>query len=187
MLVDNDDSFTYNLVQLIRETSSIQIDVINHAKVDVEMVDIYNKIIFSPGPSLPDDFPIMKKILEKYGPYKSILGICLGMQAIAEFYGAKLYNLNHIAHGQKQQLNILLEDYIFKGLSNHMNIGLYHSWAVLPESVPNVLETIALNQNGIIMAIRHKNYDIRGLQFHPESIITNKGKQIIKNWLSKSF
>jgi anthranilate synthase component II len=183
LIVDNNDSFTYNLVQLVAETGLAEIIVINHAELVLKDVAAYDKVLFSPGPSLPDDFPIMKKILASYAESKSILGICMGMQAMAEFYGGGLYNLNEPVHGQKQQLQILKEDTLFTKVPQNTEIGLSHSWAVLPESLPNELEIIARNQKGVIMALRHKTCDVKGLQFHPESIITEFGSKIIGNWL----
>ncbi len=183
LIVDNNDSFTYNLVQLVAETKLTEVDVINHAEVKLDKVAAYDKILFSPGPSLPDDFPVMKNILDKYAENKSILGICMGLQAITEFYGGELYNLNKVVHGQKQTLNILKEDLIFNDIPQNSEIGLYHSWAAETDVFPKNLEVIAQNQHGVIMAIRHTTYDIKGLQFHPESIITGFGNKMIENWL----
>ncbi len=183
LIVDNNDSFTYNLVQLIIETELAEVDVINHAELALESVAAYDKILFSPGPSLPDDFPIMKKILDSYAESKSILGICMGLQAIAEFYGGKLYNLQEVVHGQKQQLQIIKPDPVFNNIPQNTEIGLYHSWAVSTDNLPDDMEVIAQNQNGVIMAIRHKANNIKGLQFHPESIITEHGSKMIENWI----
>lgn len=185
LIVDNNDSFTYNLVQLIAETGLAEINVIKHDTLVLEDVAAYDKILFSPGPSLPDDFPIMKKILASYAKNKSILGICMGMQAIAEFFGGTLYNLNEVIHGQKKQLKIVKEDSLFNNIPQNTEIGLYHSWAVLPKSIPNELEITALNKEGVIMALRHQAFDVKGLQFHPESIITQHGRLIIENWLKE--
>ena len=183
LIVDNNDSFTYNLVQLIEETNLAEVTVINHADLTLDEVALFDKVLFSPGPSLPDDFPIMKEILATYENTKSILGICMGLQAITEFYGGSLYNLNEVVHGQEQQLNILKDDTIFMDIPQNSAIGLYHSWTADAETLPNNLEVMAENQNGIIMAIRHKSYNVKGLQFHPESIITEFGSQLITNWL----
>lgn len=170
-------------MQLVRETKLTEVDIINHQDVQLEDVAAYDKILFSPGPSLPDDFPIMKKILATYAEHKSILGICMGLQAITEFYGGHLYNLKEVVHGQKQQLNFVKEDPLFKNIPQNSNIGLYHSWAADADLLSEELELIAQNQNGVIMAIRHKSYDVKGLQFHPESIITEYGSMMIQNWL----
>jgi anthranilate synthase component 2 len=186
LIVDNNDSFTYNLVQMVEETGLAEVDVKNHAKISLNQIADYDKVLFSPGPSLPDDFPIMKRILSAHGAQKSILGICMGMQAIAEFFGADLHNLRVPVHGQKRQLKIIKHDPIFNNIHNNTKIGLYHSWAVLPESIPTEIELLATDENGVIMALRHKNLDIKGLQFHPESIITSQGKLIIENWLMKN-
>lgn len=187
LIIDNNDSFTYNLVQLVVETKLVEVDVINHAEVELDKVAVYDKILFSPGPSLPEDFPIMKKILAKYAENKSILGICMGLQVITEFYGGRLYNLKKVVHGQKQRLNILTEDSIFNKIPQNSEIGLYHSWAANLEDFPKDLEVIAKNQNGVIMAIRHNTLNIKGLQFHPESIITKYGSQMIENWLKEQI
>ncbi len=173
-------------MQLVAETKLAEVDVINHADVDLDAVAMYDKILFSPGPSLPYDFPIMKKILARYAKSKSILGICMGLQAITEFYGGQLYNLSSVIHGQKQVLKIESTDSIFNNIPQNSSIGLYHSWAASIAHFPDELEVIAYNQQGLIMAIRHKTWDVKGLQFHPESIITACGSQMIENWLRET-
>jgi anthranilate synthase component 2 len=184
LIVDNNDSFTYNLVQIIAELKLAAFDVKKHDQIELSFVDDYDKILFSPGPSLPDDFPIMKKILASYGVTKSILGICMGLQAIVEFYGGKLFNLDQVIHGQKRMVYILKDDVLFNEINDQFQVGLYHSWAVDDDSFPSCLEISSRSEISTIMSVYHKEYDIRGVQFHPESIITEVGIQIIHNWLN---
>jgi anthranilate synthase component 2 len=184
LIVDNNDSFTYNLVQIIAESNLATFDVKKHDQIELSSVDDYDKILFSPGPSLPDDFPIMKKILASYGATKSILGICMGLQAIAEFYGGKLSNLENVVHGQKRMVYILKDDVLFNEIDDQFQAGLYHSWAVADDSFPSCLEISSRSEINTIMSVYHKEYDIKGVQFHPESIITEVGTQIIQNWLN---
>lgn len=183
LLVDNNDSFTYNLVQLIEESELTSIDVISHHALQLETVSNYDKILISPGPSLPNDFPILKQIIKTYGSTKSILGVCLGMQAIAEFFGGELRNLKEVVHGQERRVDVLNEDILYQDMPSSFNVGLYHSWTVKDEMFPTDLMITARSENGIIMSIRHKEYDLRGVQFHPESYITKLGHLMICNWL----
>ena len=183
LLVDNNDSFTYNLVQLIEESNLATLDVILHSSVQLDEVDKYDKILFSPGPSLPDDFPIIKQIIAKYGATKSILGVCLGMQAIAEYFGGELRNLSTVVHGQERSLDVLQKDILYQNLPKSFQVGLYHSWTVKDKNLPKELIITARSEKGIIMSLRHRKYDLRGVQYHPESIITNYGREIIYNWL----
>jgi len=185
LVLDNYDSFTYNLVMLLRDnTFNAEIDVIRNDKISLDEVDKYDKILLSPGPSIPEEAGILKPLIERYGPTKSILGICLGHQAIAEVYGAKIYNMPEVYHGYQGELMISeKEECIFDHVKNNAAIGQYHSWSVKENSLPNSLEVIATNTDGLIMGIRHKAYDVKGLQFHPESILTENGAQYIKNWI----
>jgi len=184
LIVDNYDSFTYNLAQLVEQSGSNEIAIIKNDSSDFDAA-MFDKIIFSPGPGIPsEESGLMKTILKKHSTTKRILGICLGHQAIAEYYGAKLINLSHVFHGIKEKIKI--NDYanLFKGLPETINGGLYHSWGVSKENFPECLKITALSQEGIIMGVSHKKYDINGLQFHPESIMTEYGAAIIRNWLS---
>lgn len=183
LIVDNYDSFTYNLVQMIEEAGCLNYEVVFHDLIDIEKASAYDKILISPGPALPNDYPIINKLYKNYGSTKSFLGICLGMQAMNEFFGGQLYNMPEVVHGQEHRINILKKDQLFKSLPNQIAVGLYHSWAVSAIDLPECLEITAQSETGIIMALRHKQFDIKGLQFHPESIITKHGFQIIKNWL----
>lgn len=182
LIVDNNDSFTYNLKHYIY-TYCDDITVIRHYDIKLNLVETYDKILFSAGPGLPSEYVILHKILEKYQASKSILGICLGHQSIAEFYGAKLYNLDTPLHAYKSNVRHLDNCYLFKNLDLNFDIGHYHSWVVCPSSFPSNLEKTSYHEDGIIMSFKHKKYDIRGMQFHPESIITEYGLNIIKNWL----
>ncbi len=183
LIIDNNDSFTYNLVQMVEESGCKNFEVLVHDQIKIEDVKKYDKILISPGPSLPKDYPILFQILKAYGSGKSILGICLGMQAINEFYGGQLYNLQEVVHGQEHQVEVLKEDILFDGIPKKIPVGLYHSWAVSEIDIPDILKITSQSKSGVIMSIRHKEYDVKGLQFHPESIITTHGFQIIKNWL----
>ena len=183
LIVDNNDSFTYNLVQMFEEAGCKHMQVKAHNTIDIEEVESFDKILFSPGPSLPNDYPILQKILKTYGAQKSILGVCLGLQAINTFFGGHLFNLDEVVHGQEHHIKILYKDSIFENLPDQISVGLYHSWAISEMDIPDCLEITSRSESGIIMSVRHKSFDIKGLQFHPESIITKNGFQIIENWL----
>ncbi len=184
LLVDNHDSFTYNLVQLIEEASCKDYIVELSEKVNIKMAQAFSHIMFSPGPGLPNDFPIMKRLLQAYASQKHFLGICLGHQAIAEYYGGQLLNLPKVVHGQSVNVYLQKEDLLFKDVRSPFEVGLYHSWVVDTQNFPSDLEITALSDIGRIMALRHKAYSVRGVQFHPESIMTPQGLLMIKNWLT---
>jgi anthranilate synthase component II len=185
LIVDNYDSFTYNLVQIVKEHTGWDVDVIKHDKIKLKSVQEYDKIIFSPGPGVPSDYSILKEIIDVYSANKSILGICLGHQAIVEAFGGKIYNLEKVYHGIKQKINILdLDDYLFKDLPNEIEAGLYHSWAASQDQMPSCLKITVVSSNNIIMAVSHNKYDVKGLQFHPESYMTKTGRQMLFNWLN---
>lgn len=184
LVLDNYDSFTYNLVHIIRE-SGYGVDVFRNDKISLEEVGQYDKILLSPGPGIPDEAGIMKQVIKTYGPTKSILGICLGHQGIAEVYGASLFNIPHVLHGVTSESEIKDEkEYLFNGVASGFQATHYHSWAVLPETVTSELVVTAINTEGLIMGLRHISYDVRGVQFHPESIMTPDGPAMIKNWLA---
>lgn len=183
LIVDNYDSFTYNLVQMVEEAGCLNYEVIYHDLINYEKVNRFDKILISPGPALPKNYPVLNKLFQLYGSEKSFLGICLGMQALNEYFGGELYNLEEVVHGQEHKINILKKDHIFKNLPDQISVGLYHSWAVSEIDLPECLEITSRSESGIIMSLRHKVYDIKGLQFHPESIITKHGFRIIKNWI----
>ncbi len=183
LVLDNYDSFTYNLVHIIRETG-FALDIHRNNKIGLEEVQQYDKILISPGPGVPDEAGIMKSLVHEYGPTKSILGICLGHQGIAEVYGAQLYNIPKVLHGVTSTGEVVDgSEYLFTGVSPKFQATHYHSWAVKPETIPAHLKVTAVNEEGLIMGLRHVRYDVRGLQFHPESIMTPEGPTMIKNWL----
>ncbi len=186
LVLDNYDSFTYNLVHIIKELiHDDAVDVYRNDKISIEDVAYYDKIILSPGPGVPDEAGILKELISTYGQEKSIFGVCLGCQAIAEVYGAKLLNLNKVYHGVATQVNIIdNHDRTFRWLVDTIEAGRYHSWVVDPESIPNDLIVSAKDNDGHIMALYHKSYDVRGVQFHPESVLTPSGKQIMANFLN---
>lgn len=185
LVLDNYDSFTYNLVHILEELGlRKQTDVIRNDKITLEAVAAYDKILLSPGPGLPSSAGIMPALIERYAPGKSILGICLGHQAIGECFGAKLYNRTTVLHGIATPIDLLKDkEPLFAGLNEEITVGRYHSWAVNPDSVGEDLTITATDKEGEPMALRHKQYDVAGLQFHPESILTPHGKQIIQNWI----
>ena len=184
LVLDNYDSFTYNLVQLLREAGADRIDVRLNDRIPLEAAESYDKIVLSPGPGVPSDAGLLLPLIRRYAPAKSILGICLGEQAIAECFGARLANLPQVCHGIASRIEIIEPDPLFAGLPARPEVGRYHSWVVSKENFPDCLEITAEDmEKGQIMALRHRKYDVRGIQFHPESILTPKGKTIIRNWI----
>ncbi|TRX62058.1 aminodeoxychorismate/anthranilate synthase component II [Fulvivirga sp. M361] len=186
LVLDNYDSFTYNLVHIIRKLGYAKdMNVIRNDHITTDEVEKYDKILLSPGPGIPDEAGIMKEVIETYAATKSILGICLGHQGIAEVFGAELYNMPLVLHGITGQMNIQDEDEIlFQGVPASFQGCHYHSWSVKPESVNGHLKVTAKDSRGLIMGISHTEYNVKGLQFHPESILTENGKIIIQNWLN---
>ena len=183
LVVDNYDSFVYNIVHLLYEIGVAEIDVIKNDELDFSTMDGYDKIVLSPGPGIPKNAGMMPQLLKKFASTKSILGICLGHQAIAEHFGTKLINLKEPLHGIASEIEILKDDYLFQNLPTNFKIGHYHSW-VVSLSISDDLEILAKDVFGNIMALKHKLYDVRGLQFHPESILTENGKTILTNWIN---
>ncbi len=184
LIIDNFDSFTFNLVQQVEECGAHEYEVIRSDQLDPEQVSRFTSILISPGPGLPDDFPGMCEVIRQFGPNKRILGICLGHQAIAEVYGGRLINLKEVNHGVTTGMNILhADEELFDGVPDGEQVGLYHSWVVDPSDLPGCLEVTAVSEEGNILALRHQSYDVRGVQFHPESIMTTAGKRIMNNWL----
>lgn len=183
LVLDNYDSFTYNLVHIIRELG-YEMDIFRNDKIQVEEVNKYDKILLSPGPGIPEEAGIMKEVIKTYSPTKSILGVCLGHQGIAEAFGAKLFNIPNVLHGVTSKVRITDKgERLFKELPEQFEVCHYHSWAVVAESIPDDIEITATNPDGLVMALAHKKYDVRGVQFHPESIMTEHGKKIMENWL----
>lgn len=183
LVLDNYDSFTYNLVYLIRQLGyGQQLDIRRNDAFALDEVEQYNKILLSPGPGIPSEAGLMPEVLQRYAATKSILGICLGHQAIAEAFGGQLYNLAEVQHGVASMLTVV-PDRLFEGLPTQFAVGRYHSWVVDEAHLPIELEVIGRTPDQQIMAIRHRQFDLRGLQFHPESILTEHGTKLIQNWL----
>ncbi len=184
LVIDNYDSFTYNLVHILRQFGDIAVDVVRNDEISTEEVLPYDKILLSPGPGIPDEAGVMKAVIERYANKKSILGVCLGMQGIAEVFRGKLFNLERVYHGIVSEIQLNKpKDRLFVNLPDTIKVGRYHSWAVEAESLPGELEITATDKKGVVMAIRHKNLDVKGVQFHPESVMTPYGKNIVANWL----
>lgn len=184
LIIDNHDSFTFNLVDLIRKIG-VPTKVVSVEDLDLEEVESFSHIMISPGPDVPRAYPQLFAMLERYHLHKSILGVCLGHQTICEFFGGKLYNLNTVRHGQQRPLVQLLPNPLFADLPPQFNIGLYHSWAIDADSlVDTPLIATAVCDQHILMAMKHQHHPIYGVQFHPESFITEYGEQILRNWLA---
>ena len=183
LVFDNYDSFTYNLVQMIEQIVGEKVDVFRNDKISLEEIEKYDKIILSPGPGIPEEAGILLDVIKKYAPTKSIFGVCLGQQAIAEAFGGSLINLSEIYHGVATEATQTNEHKLFNNLPKTLEVGRYHSWAVNPKDFPNELEVTSLDQNGMIMSLKHKTYDVHAVQYHPESILTPNGKQILENFL----
>lgn len=185
LVFDNYDSFTYNLVHYIEEIVGEKVDVYRNDKIDIEDIEKYDKILLSPGPGVPHEAGILIDLIKKYGSSKSIMGVCLGHQAIAEAYGGQIANLPTVFHGIATPIDIIDKgEILFKDMPSKINVGRYHSWAVEDEGLPNCFEVTSRDDEGKIMGIRHKEHDVRGVQFHPESILTEHGKEMMKNWLT---
>lgn len=185
LVLDNYDSFTYNLVHLIEKVSDIPFDVIQNNRIDLENINHYTKILLSPGPGLPSQAGIMPELIKTFYKTKSIFGVCLGMQAIGEAFGAPLKNLETVFHGLATPIKITSNETIFKNCPQQFNVGRYHSWVIDENFLPNELITTAVDERNLIMAIKHSVYDVKGVQFHPESILSEYGETILKNWLSE--
>ena len=183
LVIDNYDSFTFNLVHYLEDLGCTLV-VKRNDQLTLDEVDDFDEIVLSPGPGIPDEAGLLKQIIKKYGPNKRMFGVCLGQQAIGEVYGGKLINLDKVYHGVSTKIDIIQDDYIFKNLPQKLEVGRYHSW-VVQEDLPDCLEATSLDKNGQIMSLRHKEFDIRAVQFHPESVLTPDGKQILKNWLNR--
>lgn len=184
LLFDNYDSFTYNLVQITEQIVGKKIDVFKNDEISLEEIEKYDKIILSPGPGLPRESGILLDVIKKYAPTKSIMGVCLGQQAIAEAFGGSLIRLDTVFHGVATDAIQIQEHTIFNGLPQRIQVGRYHSWAVNPIDFPNELEITSVDNQGIIMSLKHKIYDIHAVQYHPESILTFHGKKIIENFVN---
>ena len=185
LIIDNYDSFTYNLVHLVNELG-LQCEVWRNDRFEISEVDNFDKIILSPGPGIPSEAGLLLEVIEKYSPSKSIFGVCLGQQAIAEVFGGKLYNLKQPMHGIATPIKVSdKEERLFLNLPDSFKVGRYHSWVVDENAIPDTLEITAIDEaDNSVMALRHKTLDVRGVQFHPESVLTEFGKEMMQNWLS---
>jgi anthranilate synthase component 2 len=189
LVFDNYDSFTYNLVHLVEKITGTPVDVYRNDQIPLEQVAQYDRIILSPGPGLPEEAGLLLPLIRQYAASKSILGVCLGHQAIAEAFGGRLLNLSAVYHGVSLPVNILNGNGtakgadLFKGIPDPFLAGRYHSWVVDPAGLPEELEITAKDEEGHIMALRHKKYDVTGVQFHPESVLTPEGERLMRNWL----
>ncbi|MDI5894957.1 anthranilate synthase component II [Flavobacterium algoritolerans] len=182
LVIDNYDSFTYNLVHYL-EDLDCEVTVYRNDEFDIDEIAIFDKILLSPGPGIPDEAGLLKEVIRKYGPTKSIFGVCLGQQAIGEVYGGTLSNLDKVYHGVATNVKTAVNDeLLFEGLGSEFEVGRYHSW-VVDNNLPDVLEATSFDENGQVMSLRHKTYDVRGVQFHPESVLTPNGKKILENWV----
>jgi len=183
LVIDNYDSFTYNLVHYLKDLDC-EVTVKRNDKLTLEDAEPFDKIVLSPGPGIPDEAGLLKSIIQKYASTKSILGVCLGHQAICEVFGGKIINLQTVFHGVANKINITVNDEsLFNGLDKEIEVGRYHSW-VVDANLPESLEATSFDENGHVMSLRHKVYDVKGVQFHPESVLTPNGKQILKNWIN---
>jgi anthranilate synthase component 2 len=183
VIIDNYDSFSYNLVHYFEDLGA-KVTVFRNDEFELIELEKFSKIVLSPGPGIPDEAGLLKDVIKKYAASKSILGVCLGLQAIGEIFGGKLTNLEKVYHGVATKITFIEKDFIFNDLPTEIEVGRYHSWVISNENFPKNLIVTAIDENNQIMALKHENYDVRGVQFHPESILTPFGKQILKNWLA---
>ena len=182
-VIDNYDSFTYNLVHYLEDLNA-NITVFRNDEFELNELEKFDKILLSPGPGIPDEAGLLKEVIKKYASSKSIFGVCLGLQAIGEVFGGTLTNLDKVYHGVATKVTKTEDDFIFNDLPNEFEVGRYHSWVVSNENLPTDLIVTSTDENGQIMSMKHANFDIRGVQYHPESVLTPYGKKILENWLS---
>ena len=186
LVFDNYDSFTYNLVHLVEKIEHTKVDVYRNDEIPLEDIKKYDKIILSPGPGIPIEAGMLLPLIKEYASSKSILGVCLGHQAIGEAFGGSLVNLDTVYHGVAMPLkDVDSDNMLFKGIDKKAMVGRYHSWIISDEKFPEELQVTARDENGYIMALQHRKYDVQGVQFHPESVLTPVGEQIMRNWLGK--
>lgn len=185
LVVDNYDSFTYNLVHALKKLGVTDLEVHRNDQIALDDIDQFDKIVLSPGPGVPSESGLLLDIIRRFAPTKSILGVCLGQQAIAEAFGGSLLNLPEVFHGISSTIRVVQPDLLFDGMPAELEVGRYHSWVVDAQTLPAELTVTALDENGMIMALAHKTLDVRGVQFHPESVLTPLGEQMIKQWLEK--
>lgn len=182
-MLDNYDSFTYNLVHIF-ESLGVAVDVYRNDRITVEEAGSYDRIVLSPGPGLPEEAGILLPLIARYAPEKKILGVCLGHQAIGQVFGASLVNMERVMHGKARNTVVVGNDLLFEGLPHEFETGRYHSWVLDRDTVKPPLTVTAVDDDGFVMAIRHESYDVRGVQFHPESVMTPLGRQMMENWLN---
>ncbi|MDA9335001.1 aminodeoxychorismate/anthranilate synthase component II [Flavobacteriaceae bacterium] len=183
LVIDNYDSFTFNLVHYLEELEC-EVTVLRNDKFDLEDIQYFDKIVLSPGPGIPEEAGLLKAVIKRYASSKSILGVCLGQQAIAEVFGGQLINLEDVYHGVNTDITIIVDDEnLFDQMEKTIQVGRYHSWVVDP-NLPETLEATSVDENGQIMSLRHKLFDVKGVQFHPESVLTPNGKQLLQNWIN---
>lgn len=182
VVIDNYDSFTYNLVHYLEDLNA-EVTVFRNDEFELEELEKFDKILLSPGPGIPDEAGLLKEVIKTYASTKSILGVCLGQQAIGEVFGGTLSNLDKVYHGVSSMVKTVVDnEHLFDGLGNEFEVGRYHSWVVDP-NLPEVLEATSFDENGQVMSLRHKTFDVKGVQFHPESVLTPNGKRILENWV----
>jgi len=182
-VIDNYDSFTYNLVHYLEDLNAI-VTVFRNDAFELNELDTFDKILLSPGSGIPNEAGLLLDVIKKYAPTKSILGICLGQQAICEAFGGSLTNLPKVFHGVSSKIKIIATDNLYDNIPNEIEVGRYHSWVVTKNDLPEIFEITAVDENGEIMSIKHKLFDVKGIQYHPESILTPYGKKILENWLA---
>lgn len=186
LVIDNYDSFTYNLVHAIKKISGLPVDVFRNDKISLEEIEKYDKIVLSPGPGIPEEAGLLLDIIKEFAPKKSILGVCLGHQAIGEAFGGKLHNMNRVLHGIATPVKLTKnKSVLFNELPESFEVGRYHSWIVESEDLPDCFEVTSYDNEGMIMSMKHKDFDVESVQFHPESVLTPLGEKIIANWLGK--
>ena len=183
-VIDNYDSFTYNLVHLVKSLG-VEVDVFRNDQFQLSSLELYDKFLLSPGPGIPGEAGLLLEVIKTYAPRKPILGICLGHQAIGEVFGGRLVRLRQVYHGVATPCEQMMDEPLFADLPRHFEVGRYHSWVVSREDFPDCLQVTALSSDGQVMALRHKQYDVRGLQFHPESVLTPLGGTILSNWIRR--
>lgn len=182
VIIDNYDSFTYNLAHLVKSLGA-ECTVLRNDQFELPALEPFDKIILSPGPGIPSEAGLLLDVIKTYAGRKPMLGVCLGHQAIGEAFGARLVNLSDVFHGVATPATVIRQDYLFEGLPQRFEVGRYHSWVVDADSMPECLEATTESDEHLVMSLRHKEYDIRGIQFHPESVLTPEGKTIMRNWL----
>jgi anthranilate synthase component 2 len=185
LVIDNYDSFTYNLVYLLKNCAKVSVEVVRNDKVDIETIKDYDKLLFSPGPGIPLEAGMMCDIIREFAAVKPMLGVCLGHQAIGEVFGSKLKNLSNVFHGIATDIHVMQSEGLFKNVPKSFKAGRYHSWVIDESNISHDLEVTATDAGNLIMAVAHKKYDIQGVQFHPESILTEHSETIINNWINR--